>query len=456
MKKLSKTFNNGGSTISTKAVGNLTKEELEKYLDVNKNILSKHTKQIIDYLINNGTDKLANNTTSNNPLLDFYINNGSSNSTLYNNLKALDEIGRLKEVPVFMTRDEFNKVINGDVALDTIVLDLSSEQIRNKIAKSYTPLVHKLAKQWYGKMNYDYDELISIGYKGLVYAMNTYGKKGNKSKADEESVKKYSFIQYAAYCIRNSISIVRAYRSDANYRETIEHLDGLICIGKFSVKETRELIALCENIIFIDMSVDNREVSTLTIDFKTAARDALGYLKNLGHSKIAYIGGLEYASGTEAIEDSRKKEYIAFMKKNKFSTEGLVKEGHFNTASGYEMMNSILDEMQEDAAKGVAAGKPCTAVFAASDAIAYGVLRAIREHGLRVPEDISVIGINDSEMSRFSEPALTTMHAPAYEMGQHAANLVNAMSKLSIKTPLKAQLYCTLVERESCAKATGN
>ncbi|HCA22356.1 MAG TPA: transcriptional regulator [Lachnospiraceae bacterium] len=258
------------------------------------------------------------------------------------------------------------------------------------------------------------------------------------------------------YCIRNSISIVRAYRSDANYRETIEHLDGLICIGKFSVKETRELIALCENIIFIDMSVDNREVSTLTIDFKTAARDALGYLKNLGHSKIAYIGGLEYASGTEAIEDSRKKEYIAFMKKNKFSTEGLVKEGHFNTASGYEMMNSILDEMQEDAAKGVAAGKPCTAVFAASDAIAYGVLRAIREHGLRVPEDISVIGINDSEMSRFSEPALTTMHAPAYEMGQHAANLVNAMSKLSIKTPLKAQLYCTLVERESCAKATGN
>ena len=260
------------------------------------------------------------------------------------------------------------------------------------------------------------------------------------------------------YCIRNSISIVRAYRSDANYRETIEHLDGLICIGKFSVKETRELIAVCENIIFIDMSVDNREVSTLTIDFKTAARDALKYLKELGHSKIAYIGGLEYASGTEMIEDARKKEYLAFMKKNKFSTAGLVKEGHFSTASGYEMMNGILDEMQastEDAGAMTSAGKPCTAVFAASDAIAYGVLRAVREHGLRVPEDISVIGINDSEMSRFSEPALTTMRAPAYEMGQHAANLVNAMSKLSIKTPLKAQLYCTLVERESCAKARG-
>ena len=244
------------------------------------------------------------------------------------------------------------------------------------------------------------------------------------------------------YCIRNSISIVRAYRSDSNYSEVIGNLNGLICIGKFSVKETRELISTCENIIFIDMAVDSREVSTLTIDFKSAAKEALEYLYGLGHRKIAYIGGLEYASGTDAIEDARKKAYQSFMKKNKLSAKGLIREGQFNTASGYEMMNELLDE-----------GNDVSAVFAASDAIAYGVMRAAKEHGLRVPEDISVIGINDSEMSRFSEPALTTMHAPAYEMGQHAANLVYAMSKLSNKTPLKAQLYCDLIERESCAPA---
>ena len=243
------------------------------------------------------------------------------------------------------------------------------------------------------------------------------------------------------YCIRNSISIIRAYRSDANYREVISSLDGLICVGKFSVKETKELLESCNNVIFVDMAVDSRNVSTLTIDFRTAAKEALNYLKALGHEKIAYIGGLEYASGTEAIEDSRKKEYLAFMKKHKFSTEGLVREDQFSTASGYEMMNNILDEKV-----------PVTAVFAASDAIAYGVLRSIKEHKMSVPKDISVIGINDSEMSRFSEPALTTMHAPVYEMGQHSANLVYAMSRLSIKTPLKAHLYCELVERESCGK----
>lgn len=246
------------------------------------------------------------------------------------------------------------------------------------------------------------------------------------------------------YCIRNSISIVRAYRSDANYREVISALDGLICIGKFSVKETRELLTICKNVIFIDMSVDSKEVSTLTIDFKAAAREALQYLKGLGHRRIAYIGGREFASGTDAILDARKKEYLSFMNKNRLSTEGLVMEGQFSTSSGYEMMNQLLES-----------GVPLTAVFAASDAIAYGVLRAVKEHGFKVPEDISVIGINDSEMSRFSEPALTTMHAPVYEMGQHGANLVYAMSRLSIKTPLKAQLSCYLVERESCGKCIG-
>ena len=186
------------------------------------------------------------------------------------------------------------------------------------------------------------------------------------------------------YCIRNSISIVRAYRSDANYREVISALDGLICIGKFSVKETRELLTICKNVIFIDMSVDSKEVSTLTIDFKAAAREALQYLKGLGHRRIAYIGGREFASGTDAILDARKKEYLSFMNKNRLSTEGLVMEGQFSTSSGYEMMNQLLES-----------GVPLTAVFAASDAIAYGVLRAVKEHGFKVPEDISVIGIND-------------------------------------------------------------
>ena len=93
-----------------------------------------------------------------------------------------------------------------------------------------------------------------------------------------------------------------------------------------------------------------------------------------------------------------------------------------------------------------------TAVFAANDVIALGAMKAIRENNFKIPNDISVIGFNDEETSAYIEPPLTTIHAPAYDMGQHGANLVYVASNLSIKTPLKAKIPCELVVRESCRR----
>ena len=107
--------------------------------------------------------------------------------------------------------------------------------------------------------------------------------------------------------------------------------------------------------------------------------------------------------------------------------------------SGYQMMNEILEKKQLP-----------TAVFAASDQIAFGALKAIREHDLNIPEDISLIGFDDLEMTRYTAPALTTLHAPAYEMGQYGVNSLFAASNLAIKTTIKVKLPCHLVVRDSC------
>ena len=79
-------------------------------------------------------------------------------------------------------------------------------------------------------------------------------------------------------------------------------------------------------------------------------------------------------------------------------------------------------------------------------------MRAIREQGLQIPQDISIIGFNDEETCSYMSPPLTTIHAPAYDMGQHGANLVYVASNLSIHTPLKVKIPCELVIRESCSK----
>jgi LacI family transcriptional regulator len=241
------------------------------------------------------------------------------------------------------------------------------------------------------------------------------------------------------FCVKNSIQIIRAYRTDKDYMDTLKDCDGLVCVGKFGKKDADRLIEFKPNIVFLDMLSEHPEVTTLTIDFYTAAKEALNYLKALGHKSIAYLGGVEYASGAEIIEDERRKAYIKFMKRNKFSYADILKEDEFNSVSGYKMMKEILN------------GKRIpTAVFAASDPIAVGAMKAIKEAGMKIPEDISVISINDDEMSAFTEPPLTTMHAPSYDMGQHGANLVYVAGNLDIKTRLKVLIPCTMVKRSSC------
>ena len=121
--------------------------------------------------------------------------------------------------------------------------------------------------------------------------------------------------------------------------------------------------------------------------------------------------------------------------------ETYFKEGSFSFESGFDMMNELFRENNIP-----------TAVFAANDVIALGAMKAIRENGLKIPDDISIIGFNDEETSAYIMPPLTTIHAPAYDMGQHGANLVYVSSNLSIKTPLKAKIPCELVVRESCRR----
>lgn len=241
------------------------------------------------------------------------------------------------------------------------------------------------------------------------------------------------------FCKKNGIAIVRAFRSDYNYMDILKDVNGLICIGKFGKSEVEEFIRICSNVVFLDMPVEQYNITTLTMDFGQAVKQALDYLVELGHEKIAFLGGKEYVGEKELFHDERKRAYVSYMKKKKLDYRSYLYEGSFSTVSGYEMMKEILLKSEHP-----------TAVFTASDALAFGAMKAIKEAGLKIPEDISVIGFNDTEMSAFTSPALTTIHAPAYDMGQHGANLLYVASNLSIHTPLKIKIPCYLVERDSC------
>ena len=213
----------------------------------------------------------------------------------------------------------------------------------------------------------------------------------------------------------------------------------LICIGKFSEKEIEYFRNITDSILFLDMAVDNIDISTITLDFEQAVRSALQYLTGLGHQKIGFLTGKEYVSESEPFTDMRREVFIRFCEEHSIDYQPYMKEGAFTVTSGYEMMSDLLQD----------AALP-TAIFAASDLIAIGALKALNEHGLSVPEDISLMGFDNITMTEFTTPPLTTLHAPAYEDGElrctHSVPYPDSQKPGSYED----QTPCRLIERASC------
>lgn len=227
MKKFSQLFEAKTIEIQEDSVNYLTVDELKQYLEIADKFISQEAKDICQWLIDHNKTYIKDLSTgaTDNALIDFYNKGtiGKDYKTLYGNITKVNASGRLLEIPTFMTRDQFDSIINKKASPDEVIMDLDTEKGRNATAKKYMPLVHKIVNSWLGKTSFDRDELFAYGLKGLTYAMNTYGKKSNKQKKKEEKTgeeidiskyKSYTFLQYAAQMIR--VEILEATKNDSH------------------------------------------------------------------------------------------------------------------------------------------------------------------------------------------------------------------------------------------------
>jgi DNA-binding LacI/PurR family transcriptional regulator len=140
-------------------------------------------------------------------------------------------------------------------------------------------------------------------------------------------------------------------------------------------------------------------------DNRGGAREAVGYLHAQGRRRIATITGpLDMAAGIARLDGYRD-----------VVGTGIVAVGDFSEESGAAAMHRLLDQDPH-----------IDAVFAAADMMAVGALRVMRERGLRAPQDIAVIGFDDSVIARHTDPPLTTVYQPVEQMGQEMARLLLA------------------------------
>jgi LacI family transcriptional regulator len=164
---------------------------------------------------------------------------------------------------------------------------------------------------------------------------------------------------------------------------------------------------------------------------------ATEHLLALGHRRIGFIAGPRSLLCSRARLDG----YRAGLEAAGIEmVDPLIRQGDFYTESGYDGGNALLDLRD-----------PPTAIFASSDQMAFGVYEAVRRHGLRVPDDVSVVGFDDLPEVRWASPPLTTVRQPLAEMGILAARTVLRLALGEQVESPRVELATTLVVRDSTA-----
>ena len=167
------------------------------------------------------------------------------------------------------------------------------------------------------------------------------------------------------------------------------------------------------------------------------ARAATDHLIALGHRRIALITG---SAGWLATEERINGYHAALATAGVPSAPELVVPGNFEIEGGRAAAHALL-----------ALPEPPTAIFASNDNMAVGAIHAARERGLSVPEDLSVVGFDDADISRIVSPALTTVRQPLEEMGRMAVSLLTRLLDKQRVETLRVELATRLVLRDSTA-----
>lgn len=189
-------------------------------------------------------------------------------------------------------------------------------------------------------------------------------------------------------------------------------VDGIVYTGNtVSEKVAKTLKQINIPVVFVSTSYDDKYFSSVRIDNEKAAFDAVSVLCEKGHTKIAMLAGEkdDLNAGAPRLEGYKK----ALEARNICVNEDIVLYGQYRAEDGYQNMLKLLEQDQA-----------ITAVFCASDDMAIGALRAMKEKDIRVPEDISIMGFDGIDIIDYIYPKIGTVYQPLFEFGTEAAKVL--------------------------------
>lgn len=247
-------------------------------------------------------------------------------------------------------------------------------------------------------------------------------------------------------CLKEKVG--NHYENTSNYKDDIKkkldfllgyHVDGIIYIGSHD-RDISGIVQANKPIVYTYCFTDSKEDFMVLYENTKSAYDVTDYLIKQGHRKIGLIRGPEQSNPSNerflgyqmALMDARIPLDLSY-----------VKTGNWNFEKGYAAAMELLTQKDRP-----------TAVFALNDYMALGVLEAAEKCGIKVPEELSVVGFDNSDMCNFVRPRLTSVSLPVEEMGYLSAKMIHDICTCPEKIrDRKITLPCSMVCRGSVAEA---
>ncbi|MBI4536024.1 MAG: LacI family DNA-binding transcriptional regulator [Ignavibacteriae bacterium] len=220
-----------------------------------------------------------------------------------------------------------------------------------------------------------------------------------------------------------------------------KRVDGILISTAQTVEDYRtynQLVKSGVQLVFFDRCVWGIGASCVSINDEESAKQITEHLIGHGYRKIAHLGGPQRVS----IGKARLRGYRRAIERHGMTCrEELVIESGFHERGGYEAMNKLLN---------LSPSRRPRAVVAINDPAAFGAMKAIAERGLRIPQDIAIVGFSDDIRSDLMPTPITTVRQPAYELGKRAAQQLLAEIEGKSQPPTKSVVNAELVIRRSC------
>jgi LacI family transcriptional regulator len=245
--------------------------------------------------------------------------------------------------------------------------------------------------------------------------------------------------------LESGLTIAKVIRANlGNVDMSPMDLDGLIVVGNIDYKDLRNIFPDLGPIVFVDRTPQNSNFDAVISDLGKAMKNVLDYLFTLGHKNIDFIGGRECFCKINSADQPVECEEVRLMTYKKIMLDkgigdlGAIFIGDWTSAGGYEVMKKVINT-----------GRLPSAIIVGNDLMSIGVLRALYEGNIRVPQDVAIVSFDDTPAAAYLYPPLTTVKLYTEEMGRRAVLVL--LERMQGRTlPLQVAIPSKLIVRESC------